>query len=176
MPVLNARSSEILLVSNQLTPGVKNQNPFEDWVHSEPTHVAHPLDVNLGNKLDVQGWSVRGLDGVAVDSVVPGREYDFVIHYKVVARINGTWKTFIHIDGFQRRFNGDHDTLGGKYPFNLWRKGDYISDVYRFKLEPNFSAGQYTVLFGLFSGSKRLEVKRGKHGENRINGGKLTVE
>ena len=176
VPVLNARSSEILLVSNQLTPGVKNQNPFEDWVHSEPTHVAHPLDVNLGNKLDVQGWSVRGLDGVAVDSVVPGREYDFVIHYKVVARINGTWKTFIHIDGFQRRFNGDHDTLGGKYPFNLWRKGDYISDVYRFKLEPNFSAGQYTVLFGLFSGSKRLEVKRGKHGENRINGGKLTVE
>ena len=41
---------------------------------------------------------------------------------------------------------------------------------------PNFSAGNYTVYFGLFSGSQRLAVKSGKHSENRIHGGILRVK
>jgi hypothetical protein len=79
------------------------------------------------------------------------------------------------VDGFQRRFNGDHPTLAGKYPFNLWHVGDFIADRSEFVLEPNFGAGKYRVYFGLYSGNRRLEVRRGPAAENRLEAGFLDV-
>jgi len=115
------------------------------------------------------------LDGRPVAAVAAGRRYTFVIYYRVVQPITGNWETFVHIDGFQRRFNGDHPILDGKYPFNLWHVGDFISDRYDFALEPNFGAGKYRVYFGLYSGNRRLDVRRGQAEENRLDAGYLEV-
>lgn len=175
LPVLDARSSEIMLVSNSLRDRDVSKNPFEDWISSTPPHPSRALDANFGNQLDNLGWDVTLLDGTVADSVVAGKPYKFIIYYRVVAPINGSWETFIHIDGFQRRFNGDHKTLDGKYPFHLWRVGDYIADVYTFTLEPNFTPGTYNVFYGLFTGSRRLEVKRGRAEEDRLQAGTITV-
>jgi hypothetical protein len=175
LPVLDARSSEILLVSNRLEPSEKNGNPFDSWIVAEPPAVSHPLNANLGGQLDAVGWDVTTLAGARVDAVVPGKAYHFRIYWKVVAPISGNWETFIHIDGFQRRFNGDHPTLEGKYPFHLWRVGDTMVDIYTFSLEPNFTPGDYQVYYGLYIGSRRLEVKRGAQNDNRLDGGKLRV-
>ena len=153
----------------------KNESPLEPAVLSQAPHPAHVLDANLGDKLDVLGWDTLGDDGRPVDAVEPGQRYTFVIYYHVVQPITGSWDTFIHIDGFQRRFNADHPTLDGKYPFNLWRVGDFIADRYAFELEPNFGAGRYQVYFGLYSGTRRLEVRRGHAAENRLDAGYVTV-
>lgn len=174
LPVLDARSSEILLASNQLD-GVPNQNPLARYVMEHAPHPAHVLDANLDDKLDVLGWDTLDVDGRPVAAVEAGRHYEFVIYYRVVQPITGSWETFIHVDGFQRRFNGDHPTLDGKYPFNLWHVGDFISDRCNFVLEPNFGAGKYRVYFGLYSGSRRLEVRRGAAEENRLDAGFLEV-
>jgi hypothetical protein len=176
LPVLDATSSEVFLVSNRLAPGEKNKNPLEGVVLSRAPTPRNRLDVGLGDQLDVLGWEVRDLDGNVMSSVRPGPRYVFTIYYKVVAPISGSWDTFIHIDGFQRRFNGDHPTLGGKYPFHLFRVGDFIADRYEFTLEPHFSPGSYRVYFGLFTGSRRMEVKRGRHDDDRIDAGTLVVE
>jgi len=175
VPVLDARSSEILLLSNRLAPGEKNQNPFAAWVLDAPPNPTVRMDANLAGQLDVLGWEVTDLSGRPVDSVVPQKQYHFRTYYKVVASISGNWETFIHIDGFQRRFNGDHQTLENKYPFHLWRVGDHVVDVYPFALEPNFTPGDYEVFFGLFIGSRRLEVKTGKHNDNRLEAGRIRV-
>jgi 4-amino-4-deoxy-L-arabinose transferase-like glycosyltransferase len=175
LPVLDARSSEILLISNRLEDGETNENPFRDWVLTERPAPSRALDANFGNQLDAIGWDVTTLDGKVVDSVVPRKRYKFVIYYKVLSSISGTWETFVHIDGFQRRFNGDHKTLDGKYAFHLWRVGDYMADVYEFSLEPNFTPGEYRVYYGLFMGDRRLEVKRGRHHEDRLEAGFLRV-
>ncbi len=175
LPVLDARSSEILLVSNELRPGEKNDNPFRDEILGERPHPQHPLDGSFNNQLDALGWAVTDLDGKPVDAIVPLRTYRFKIYYKVAAPIAGSWETFIHIDGFQRRYNGDHKTLDGKYAFNLWRVGDYIVDTHEIALEPNFTPGDYHVFFGLFIGDRRLEVKRGAQNENRLDGGIIHV-
>lgn len=175
LPVLDARSSEILLVSNRLGQGEQNENPFADWISSQAPKPSRPVDANLGGQLDNLGWDVKTLEGDVVDAVVPGKPYLFVIHWKVVAPISGNWETFIHIDGFQRRYNGDHVTLEGKYPFHLWRVGDYVTDIHQFTLEPNFTPGEYQIFYGLFIGNRRLEVKRGAHHENRIEAGRLRV-
>ena len=67
--------------------------------------------------------------------------------------------------------------LDGRYPLSLWQPGDFIADDYEFKLEPNFSPGQYTLYFGLFLGDSRLKVKSGpQDGDNRINGGAIRVQ
>jgi hypothetical protein len=175
LPVLDARSSEILLVSNQLRPGEENQNPFSKWVLEARPSPAHALDIDFNGQLHCLGWEITTPDGEVVQKVRAAKRYVFRLYYEVTRPISGEWQTFIHIDGYQRRYNGDHDTLDGKYPFHLWRPGDFIVDTHTFELEPNFSSGTYTVYFGLFRGETRLEVKRGAGDDNRVNAGSLEV-
>jgi hypothetical protein len=175
LPVLDAHSSDILLVSNQLRPGEHSENPLDAFLLGSLPRPTRPLDANLGDQLDVLGWDVTDLEDRPVNDVVPRRRYRFVIYYRVIARISGAWETFLHIDGFQRRFNGDHKTLGGRYPFSLWQPGDIIADRHEIELEPNLTPGTYQVYFGLYAGSRRLPVKRGAHHEDRLQGGPLVV-
>jgi hypothetical protein len=174
LPVLDAHSSEILLVSSDLA-GQPNQNPLELEVQASAPHPSHPLSANFADKLDVLGWDALDENGQPTAVLEPGRRYTFVIYYHVVQLISGNWDTFIHIEGFQRRFNGDHPTLDGKYPFSLWRVGDFIADRHLFELEPNFGAGRYQVYFGLYNGNRRLEVRRGIAMENRLDAGYVDV-
>lgn len=175
LPVLDGRSSEILLASDRLLPGEVSRNPLDRFFPSSEPKPARPLDANLGDQLDVLGWDLFDADGRPVDAIVPGETVELVIYYRVVARITTNWETFVHIDGFQRRFNADHPTLGGRYPFNLWRVGDLIADRHTFALEPNFTAGQYRLHFGLFSGTRRLALRRGPGTDDRIDAGPITV-
>ncbi len=177
LPVLDARSSQIVLVASSLLPDEKNQNPFNKIVLSAPPHPQHPLEVNMEDKLEVLGYDVVDQSGHYVDSVAPGRKYRMRTYYRVLGPITTEWEAFIHIDGFHRRHNGDHKPMDGKYPFSLWLKDDLLVDDYEFGLEPNFSPGPYTVFFGLFVGETRLKVKSGpSDGDNRINGGQLRVQ
>jgi len=175
LPVLDARSSEILLVSNQLRQGETNHNPFMRWVLESKPVPERPLDVDFNGQLHGLGWGVTTPDGEPVPFVRAGKQYLFHFYYEVTRPISGEWQTFIHVDGYQRRYNGDHDTLEGKYPFYLWHPGDFIEDIHPFELEPNFTGGTYTVFFGLFRGEQRLEVKRGVADDNRVNAGPLEV-
>jgi len=175
LPVLDAHSSDIVLVSNRLEPGERNENPLTTRVSSQRPEPGRPLDVELGEELAVLGWDVRTPAGMPVDEVSPGVEYDFNIYFEVRRRVSTIWETFIHIDGYQRRYNGDHPTLGDRYPFSLWRPGDYLVDTHRFSFDPSFTPGTYNVFFGLFKGSRRLEVTKGPHDDNRIVAGTLAV-
>jgi len=176
LPVLDARSSQIMLVSNVLLPGEHNQSPYESIVLDHEPPIGNRIEANLQDQLLSLGWEVTDGSGKRVEAVVPARKYHFRLFYKVIAPIPGEWETFIHIDGFHRRFNGDHKTLSGKYPFSLWQADDYIVDDYEFALEPNFTAGTYNVYYGLFVGETRLKVKTGRHDDNRIEGGFLRVQ
>ncbi|HKQ70568.1 MAG TPA: glycosyltransferase family 39 protein [Polyangiaceae bacterium] len=176
LPVLDGRSSQIMLVSNVLLPNERTENPYETIVLDHEPPIGNRVEANLQDQLLSLGWDVTDGSGNRVESVVPARKYHFRLYYKVLAATPGEWETFIHIDGFHRRFNGDHKTLGGKYPFNLWQIGDYIVDDYEFSLEPNFTSGSYNVFYGLFVGETRLKVKAGKHDDNRIEAGFLRVQ
>jgi 4-amino-4-deoxy-L-arabinose transferase-like glycosyltransferase len=175
LPVLDARSSEILLVSNVLRSGETNQNPFQSWILDARPSAQHPLDVDFNGQLHAIGWDLTTVDGQPVTSVRAGKPYVLRLYYEVTRPISGEWQTFVHIDGYQRRYNGDHDTLEGKYAFHLWRPGDYVADIHQIELEPNFTAGTYTMYFGLFRGEQRLEVKRGGSEDNRVNAGPIEV-
>lgn len=176
LPILDAHSSEIMLASNRLLPSEVSKNPLDRFLLGAEPRPRHVLDANLGGQLDVLGWDITDLDGRSVNAVRAGRRFEFVIYYRVTARVTGTWETFVHIDGFQRRFNADHETLGGRYPFSFWKTGDLIADRHAFVVEPNFSAGAYRVFFGLYSGSRRMPVERGESSDDRLAAGTLTIE
>ena len=178
LPVLDARSSQILLVASRLADNEKNQNPLNKILLEHlPARIQHPFEVNMEDKLLCLGYDIIDGNGKYAESVGPGRKYRIRTYYKVLAPITTEWEAFIHIDGYHRRHNGDHKPLDGKYPFSLWLKDDLVVDDYEFQLEPNFSPGSYTVYFGLFVGETRLKVKSGpSDGDNRINGGVLRVQ
>jgi 4-amino-4-deoxy-L-arabinose transferase-like glycosyltransferase len=175
IPVLDARSSQILLASNQLRDNEKNHNPLDELLLAERPQPSRPLDVDLQGQLKAIGWDIVDPDGRVVDSVVAGRKYRLRLYFEVIGRITRDWECFIHIDGHGRRFNGDHHPMDKKYPMTLWQVGDILVDDYPVQLEPNFTPGGYMLYYGFFVGNTRLKVTRGKHHEDRIEGGTIQV-
>jgi hypothetical protein len=177
LPVLDARSSQIILIASSLHGDEKNENTLGKVVLSEAPKPQHKVEANLEDKLEVLGYDIADPTGKLVDHVAPGKKYHMRTYFKVLSSVQSEWEMFIHIDGFHRRHNGDHKICEGKYPMSLWLQGDIVMDDHEFQLEPNFSPGPYTLFFGLFVGESRLKVKSGpSDGENRINGGSLRVQ
>ena len=141
----------------------------------EPPSPAVKIDAVFEDQLQAFGWEVADKGGQLVDSVVPATTYHLHVYYKVLKPITGTWKAFAHIDGFQRRYNGDHSVLDGKYAMNLWHPGDVVLDDFDFQLEPNFTPGAYTLYFGFFAGDNRFKVTKGPNHENRVIAGVINV-
>jgi hypothetical protein len=176
LPILDARSSELLLASNRRLPGERDESPLSGLVLDAAPTPQHSLRAVLGNKLEVLGWSVLSRDGQPRARVTPGTPYRLVIYYRVLAPLSGAWKTFVHVDGLQRRFNADHTLLQDEYPPAYWRAGDWIADGTELLLEPNFSPGKYQLYFGMYAASRRLEVTEGPSADDRIVAGTLEIE
>jgi hypothetical protein len=177
IPVLDARSSQIVLVTSSLANGEKNENPLTRIVLTTPPKPQHKLEANLEEKLEVLGYDIVDTTGRLVDHVAPGKKYHMKTYFKVLAPMQSEWDMFIHVDGFHRRHNGDHKICESKYPMALWLKDDLIMDDHEFTLEPNFTPGAYTLWFGLFVGESRMKVKSGpSDSDNRVNGGPMRVQ
>jgi len=180
VPVLDARSSQLLLVASTLGSHARNDNPLGAIVGSAPPHPQRALGVNLADQLEVVGLDLTDERGHLVDAVSAGRTYRLKTYYRVLGHVATEWRPFLHVDGQNRRHNGDHTVLGGKYPMSLWLPGDVLTDDVELKLEPNFTPGTYTLWFGLAVGdgcNDRLAVKSGaSDGCNRVNGGPLRVQ
>jgi hypothetical protein len=176
LPIVDARSGEVLLASNQRRPGELDHSPLGALVLDAPPSIQHPLHAVLGDELELLGWTLRSETGELEPSVTAARSYQLVVYWRVLAPLReNAWQAFIHIDGLQRRFNADHEPLGGKYPLRLWRPRDVLLDVTELRLEPNFSPGSYRLYFGLFSGDRRLPVTEGPSSEDRVLAGPLQV-
>jgi hypothetical protein len=180
LPVLDSRSSQILLVASKLEGGEVDENPLRALVLSSRPSPQRRLDVNMDDKLEVLGLDTVDEKGRLVDFISPGRTYYMKTYFHVLSETTEWPNFFVHIDGNRRRHNSDHKPLNDKYPMPLWQRGDFIVDEIELKLEPNFSAGAYTIYFGLSHGdgcNDRLPIKSGPNdGCNRVNGGVLRVQ
>ncbi len=175
LPILDARSSELLLASDRLIAGERNESPLAPLLLDAAPRPEHPLHAVLDGKLELLGWSLQSSTGESEQQLAPSTSYRLVVFYRVLAPLHGAWQAFVHLDGLQRRFNADHELLDGKYPTSLWRPGDVLADSAEVLLEPNFSPGRYRLYFGLFSPARRLAVTEGPAEDDRILGGVLQV-
>lgn len=172
LPVVDARSSEIVLASNRLDGA--NQNPLDDIVLSERPTPAHDKGGVYADELTCMGWEIVDQKGKVVDILYQTLAYKFRTFYHVEKKVTGTWKGFIHLDSSER-INLDHDLTADKYPSSLWNPGDYIIDEHEFTVPRGQTRGRYSVNFGLFQGSRRKEVTAGVHQDNRLSVGEIEI-
>jgi 4-amino-4-deoxy-L-arabinose transferase-like glycosyltransferase len=174
--VLDAEPSELLLATNRLLPGERDQNPFRELFPERAPVPARPLSAELERKLELFGWELRDLEGRVRDSVIGGEPYELSLFFRVRERLSEDWKIFVHVDGFQQRLNADHAPLAGLAPTSSWLADDWVIDRHRLRIDASFLPGVYGVYAGLYRGEQRLSVTRGAAGADRVFLGELRVD
>jgi hypothetical protein len=171
--VADARSARLLLIAAKPIDGRPNESFIANAVLTEVPEAQHTVGANFEDRVELVGYDVELPEG---DSVGAGQGFQVTWYWRVLGRVPSGYKVFVHIDGHGLRLNGDHVPVGGRYPTTLWEEGDVIVDTQKLTVPANYQVGEYVIFIGLFSGSKRLEVKSGPgDDENRVNAGTLHV-
>ena len=171
--VADARSARLLLIAARAIDGRTNQNFIAASILDADPEPQNPVGANYDDRIELVGYD---LDLPSDGSVGAGQRFEITWYWRVIGEAPAGYQVFVHIDGFGLRLNGDHVPVGGRYPTKLWDKGDLIADSQELTVPANYRVGDYAIYVGLFSGSKRLELKSGANdGQNRPNVGTLRV-
>ena len=171
--VADAQSARLLLIAAKPIDGHPNQSFIAKTVLKEAPQPRHVVGANYEDRVELIGYD---LDLPGGDSVGAGQRFEVTWYWRVLGKTPAGYQVFVHIDGHGLRLNGDHVPVGGQYPTKLWEKGDVIVDTQELTVPANYGIDDYVMYVGLFSGSKRLEVKSGPHDDvNRVNAGVLPV-
>lgn len=174
LPVIAEPSADTLLACTEL--GTRpSENPLDRFFRKERPAVSRALGAVLDDRVEIVGWEVLDASGSVVEALHARRPYLMRVVYEVRAPLPAGYDAFFHIDGHDRRHNGDHPLLEGAYPTQLWQPGDVLVDEHPFELGANFGPGTYWLFMGLNSGTTRLPVTEGDHRDDRVVAGKLEV-
>ncbi|MCA9581552.1 MAG: hypothetical protein KC416_07135, partial [Myxococcales bacterium] len=172
--VADARSATVILAANEPVSGRENENFVADTVLEEPpAKIQHPVSIRFDDRIELIGYD---LDLPHGDYVGASEKFKVTWYWKALRSGSGSYKVFLHVDGYGLRLNGDHEPVDGKYPVRLWDEGDIVRDVQTLAVPANFRSGTYTFYIGLFSGSNRMKITEGKgDGDDRGVAGTLTI-
>jgi hypothetical protein len=135
-----------------------------------PIEPLHPLDVNLGSVVKLQGYT----------STVVGSTYRLFLFWKVMAPIGIDLTQFVHIRNHlgENVAQADFLPLGGEYPTSRWRVDETVVDVVDIPIPANLPVDEYRVLVGLYHWKtlERLVVINDFSGENAIEIERLAVD
>ncbi|NCQ59095.1 MAG: glycosyltransferase family 39 protein [Myxococcales bacterium] len=169
----DAQSARVLLTASQRVEGHPDHNFLREYVLAEAPTVQHPVGARFQNQIELVGYD---LELPHDDYVGAGESFTVVWVWRALARIPGSYKIFLHVDGAGNRLNGDHDPVDGKYPVRLWDEGDVVVDRQPLTVPANYRPGDYNFMIGFFNGNSRLPVVSGPHDDaNRVNAGVLRV-
>ena len=171
--VADARSARMLLVTNRPIEGRENQNFLVEAVLDEVPQLDQTVGGEFDDRLELIGYD---LDTPQSGFVGAGQDFTVTWYWRVLNRVPGSYKIFLHVDGMGNRMNGDHDPVDGDYPVRLWDEGDIIVDRQTLRVPANYRPGVYTFWIGFYSGNNRLSVTEGtKDDANRLRAGTVTV-
>ncbi len=187
LAVLDARSSRTILVSNQLKSGEIDHNFVADAIVTDDSKIQRPVTFAQGekqehavfnNQLEFLGYDLDkplNTDGVATYKW--GESMKLTTYFRVLNKVSGDQKLFIHVDFPGNRILADHDPVGGEFPTSQWLPGDIVKDEYDIPIERYSSVGKYSLNFGFFRGDNRMKVEpRTAHdGQNRVTIGHIEV-
>ena len=126
------------------------------------------------------------LIGVDVDktTVKPGDTVTVTYYLEALAEKPDDTMIFVHFQGRKNDRaawqNLDHHPIEGLYPLRQFKKGQWLKDVHRFTVKPDFSGGEAKIYWGLFRGNYRLKISNAdkvpSDDENRVIVATLMVE
>jgi 4-amino-4-deoxy-L-arabinose transferase-like glycosyltransferase len=201
IPVLDGRSSRVLLAASWLDEGEDNQNRYA--AHTMTRAEFDALDdpkvhrgwANFQDTIRVLGYRLEE------DVISRGKGYKLSVYYEAIGDIRTSYKIFMHIDrqGTSNRIHGDHWPLNlpgagtegeeegkicvGCYRTDHWMRGDVVVDVYEGEVPVGTPSGPQDIWVGFYTpgSDERLKVKswdesRMRHdGQNRVRIGTFQV-
>jgi hypothetical protein len=143
--VLDEQHHDLVLVSNFLPEGLDDQNPLPEIVLDSPPALAHETLVRFEKYVEVIGWEVEG-------PVVRGGKATLRLALKPLRQMPAGTQVYARLQkGKMSRINAaPHDLVGGMYPPNNWRDGDYILHEFEFEVPSlEILSGPHEFIVGL---------------------------
>ncbi len=145
----------------------------KDWVGTEDPQIGEGVNVVFDGKVELVSAALTRTEVKQAGTV----EMTYV--FKVLDTIPRHWKLTVKLvreDG--KEIDGDHDPIGGLYPPDLWRVGEYVVDKHMLHIDMyKCKPGKYKVWLGFKKGSRSLPaVGKGKIDKNgRVLLGEVTI-
>ncbi|HEX3904689.1 MAG TPA: glycosyltransferase family 39 protein [Polyangia bacterium] len=182
--VVDASSSRFLLLSNQLDPGQKDQNPLLKDIWMPPPGAAADAKPPWSWRVSVSATFEGAIQLVGADFPAevhrPGK-IPLDLFFRVKTKTPGGYKIFVHFDGpAQPRVIGDHDPVNHAFATTYWLPGEYIRDHSETDVPlMTTPAGSYAIYMGFWPGGegKRLKITDGPNdGQDRVRIGTLEIK
>lgn len=112
------------------------------------------LDVRVGEAMQLLGY-----DG-DLNSARPGASLTLTLHWRALARMDASYKVFVHLVDENGRLAAQHDSEPGEgeLPTTSWLPGEAVADRHTLDLPANLPAGTYTVAAGVYDAVSRARV------------------
>jgi len=147
--VLYDRHAQLLLMSNKVGSGESDLNPLPNVIlRAEPEGIKSRFakGINFNNQIELIGVTMP-------NTVRLGRSFTMSLYFKVLRKVSGNWKIFVHFDGPGIRFQGDHTPIRGLCTTGYWDVGDYIIDTFTVEAgQTGHPRRPYQVYMGFFQG------------------------
>lgn len=113
---------------------------------------------------DLRSVLLRGCD-LSAEQVCPGDRISVTLHWQVKSAMPADYHVFVHLVDQESNMvgQGDGPPLNGDYATQFWAAGEYLVDEHVLLVEPETSAGTYTLLVGLYDrqSGQRLAIRTG---------------
>lgn len=190
IPVLDARSSQLVLATSRLSAGRKDENWLRDAVLDDKALDAiadvHRISVDFDGKLELIGWRL------ASASVARSQKYELEIFFRVHEPVNRSYQLFMHPHPLHRDLwphdwhtggEADAKRCTGCFQTDHWVKGDIVRWPIVQEVPLGTSSGSEDIILGLWDPltEKRLAIKAAsgagvvKHADNRVTIARLQV-
>lgn len=133
------------------------------YVRTAPPLPRRPFAASFGRYVEL-----LGIDPPA--ATAPGSTAVATYHLRLLERLPPGYELFVHGEADGRFVNLDHVPVGGLYPFEEWIVGEYVSDVHRIRIPPNWPADHMDVYLGVYHPRHgRLPISGQDSSENRLH-------
>lgn len=129
--------------------------------------IKNPLAVNFGDEIMLQGYDLNSAQ------LKPGSTLKLTLFWQALTQIRANYSIFIHLRDAAGHLvtQLDYQPFDGTYPTQNWQPGQSLSETRQWPIPPDFPAGQYHVILGLYNPDtlERLSLANDQSGENALD-------
>ena len=127
-----------------------------------------PAEPGPGPGLATLGDSIR-LSGAVVQTgpapLVAGEAFTVTLTWDALGQPAADYQVFVHLEGAGGAVAyGDGPPAGGRYPTDLWARGERVEDVHGVRVPAETPAGAYRLLAGLYDAAGNRVAASGPSG------------
>jgi hypothetical protein len=114
--------------------------------HFEVPSIQQPLEVNLGDKVELLGYDL------SLDPLTAGETLSLTLYWRALDKVGASYKVFTHLLGEGDDIWGQRDGIPGRgtLPTTGWVKGEVVVDEYEIVINEGTPGGKYRLKVGMY--------------------------